>query len=98
MRVVKSTRSGMGKTLYMKRLVAKLRTSLEEDPDEDSDEDVSVARDEEREENLHVTVPLYEKHVNCSHVAATLLQRLPPSSASRARLIHLDIAYEVLNA
>lgn len=104
-RVVKSTRSGMGKTLYMTRLVTKLRTLQKEDLDEDSEEgygydynDDSVVRDKEEEESLHVTVPLYEKHVDCNYVAATLLQHLPPSCASHARLIHLDIAYEVLHS
>ena len=96
----------MGKTLFKKRLVTKLRTLLKEDDDydeEDSDEDCDDGEDDdsavtdERKQSLHVTVPLNEKQVKCHTVAATLLQRLPPSQASSVRLIHLDIAYEVLS-
>ncbi|XP_070197743.1 E3 ubiquitin-protein ligase rnf213-alpha-like isoform X2 [Littorina saxatilis] len=85
-RVVKSSRSGMGKTLYKKRLVTKLRALLGEDEDKPNDMEG---------EKLHVTVPLYEKHVDSKDVADTLLQYMPPSCHSHARLIHLDIAYEV---
>jgi phosphoribosyl-ATP pyrophosphohydrolase len=100
----------MGKTLHKTRLVAKLKRLLrgdeeeekgkeeeegEEEEEEREDEDESVFSEEEEEETFHVTVPLYEKHVNVSLVAATLLERLPPTLYPQPRLIHLDIAYEV---
>jgi hypothetical protein len=92
----------MGKTLHKTRLVAKLKRLLrgdeeeeEEEEEEREEEDESVLSEEEEEETFHVTVPLYEKHVNVSLVAATLLERLPPTLYPQPRLIHLDVAYEV---
>nr|KAG5687643.1 hypothetical protein BaRGS_008126 [Batillaria attramentaria] len=67
-RVVKSTRSGMGKTLYKKRLVAQLRDLLEEveEEEDEAETDLEVESDFDDEEQgdleqYSVTIPLYQK-------------------------------------
>ncbi|KAK7465937.1 hypothetical protein BaRGS_00037515, partial [Batillaria attramentaria] len=100
-RVVKSTRSGMGKTLYKKRLVAQLRDLLEEveEEEDEAETDLEVESDFDDEEQgdleqYSVTIPLYQKAVKMQHVAAVLLESLP-SGSSEPKLIHMDISYEV---
>ena len=84
----------MGKTLYKKRLVEKLQSNLDSGSVDEYEEEESY--EEESEDVLHVTVPLYEKSVNCCQVASTLLKSFAPSDSSCPKIIHLDIAYEVV--
>ena len=82
-RVVKSLRAGMGKTLYKKRQVLKLEERLK-------------ARQPIKEGTITtVTVTLYEKRVQPEDVAARLLQLLPVHQPDSPMVIHLDISYEV---
>ncbi|XP_041354620.1 E3 ubiquitin-protein ligase rnf213-alpha-like [Gigantopelta aegis] len=78
-RVVKSKRAGIGKTLYKKRRVAELR---ELNP-------MFRAKD------LSVSIPLYEKNVVMAQVADRLLPCTLKPGQVFPRVFHLNISYEV---
>ncbi|XP_041350668.1 E3 ubiquitin-protein ligase rnf213-alpha-like [Gigantopelta aegis] len=78
-RIVKSKRAGIGKTLYKKRRVAELR---ELNP---------MFRDKD----LSVSIPLYEKNVVMSQVADKLLPCTLKPGQIFPRIFHLNISYEV---
>ncbi|XP_041354651.1 E3 ubiquitin-protein ligase RNF213-like [Gigantopelta aegis] len=78
-RVVKSKRAGIGKTLYKKRRVAELR---ELNP---------MFRDKD----LSVSIPLYEKNVVMTKVVDKLLPCTLKPGQVFPRIFHLNISYEV---
>ncbi|XP_041354575.1 E3 ubiquitin-protein ligase rnf213-alpha-like [Gigantopelta aegis] len=78
-RVVKSKRAGIGKTLYKKRRVTELR---ELNP---------MFRDKD----LSVSIPLYEKNVVMTQVVDKLLPCTLKPGQVFPRIFHLNISYEV---
>ncbi|PVD28712.1 hypothetical protein C0Q70_11306 [Pomacea canaliculata] len=81
-RVVKSQRSGVGKTLYKQRLVDQL---LKCHP----------ANSQSERSNLSVTIPLHTYRVQTQDVADILLKQTLETGDILPRIIHLDISYEV---
>ena len=79
MRVVKSKRAGIGKTLYKTRRVT----------------DLKKLNPLSRIEGLSVSVPLYEKNVVMMQVANKLLPYTLKPGEVFPRIFHLNISYEV---
>lgn len=80
-RVVKSEKAGMGKSLYKTRLAEKLLESnanevLEGFP-------------------LSMTIPLSQKQIEMSEVSSKILTCTLPDDVSYPRIFHIDIAYGV---
>ena len=78
-RVVKSKRAGIGKTLYKKRRV----------------EDLEKLNLVSTDRNLSVSIPLYEKNVSMIQVADKLLPYTLKHGEVFPRIFHLNISYEV---
>ncbi|WAR08837.1 RN213-like protein [Mya arenaria] len=77
--VVKSTRAGMGKSLYAERLTSQLAT-LKKRSDTDS---------------RRITIPLQEKAVNSFAISEQLLQNTTCPERSTTNIFHLDVYPEV---
>lgn len=78
-RVIKSSRAGVGKTLYKNRLVEKLQQSFPR----------AIKR-----KVVH-SIPLHGKSVDVSRVVGKLLDDTPEPGKGIPRIIHFDVAYEV---
>lgn len=77
---MKSSRAGVGKTLYKRRMVEelhKLNPKLQKRYKEE------------------ITIPLQEKCVDVTIVMATLLKETLPPRHREPRLFHIDISFEV---
>ncbi|XP_052809493.1 E3 ubiquitin-protein ligase rnf213-alpha-like [Mya arenaria] len=79
--VVKSTRAGMGKSLYAERLTSQLAT-LKKRSDTDS---------------RRITIPLQEKAVNSFAISEQLLQNTTCPERSTTNIFHLDVYPESSN-
>ncbi|XP_052238403.1 E3 ubiquitin-protein ligase RNF213-like [Dreissena polymorpha] len=79
-RVVKSNRAGVGKSLYIKRKAEGLKTKLAAF--------VNVQTE-------HVSIPLQEKFINTHEVTHALLKYTSRPELQTARLFHIDISHEV---
>ena len=80
-RVIKSHRAGVGKTLKVKRLAEQLQQS---------------AGKSAHRGPLTVSIPLHCRSVDQSAVLRTLLQHTLPPEEYVPRIFHIDIAHEVL--
>lgn len=81
MRVVKSEKAGMGKSLHKKRLAEKL---MNKNP-------IGVVEDFP----LSVTIPLSQKQIDVVEVSNRILRFTLPNDVSYPRIFHIDIAYGV---
>ena len=81
-RVIKSHRAGVGKTLKVKRLAEQLR---------------QTAAESRRESPLVVSIPLHCRTVDQSAVLRTLLQHMLAPEEYFPRIFHIDIAHEVMS-
>lgn len=81
MRVVKSEKAGMGKSLHKKRLTEKL---LKKNP-------IGVLDDFP----LSVTIPMSQKQIDVVEVSNRILKCTLPNDVSYPRIFHIDIAYGV---
>lgn len=81
MRVVKSEKAGMGKSLHKKRLTEKLENK----------NPIGVVEDFP----LSVTIPLSQKQIDVVEVSNRILKCTLPNDVSYPRIFHLDIAYGV---
>ncbi|CAC5418278.1 RNF213 [Mytilus coruscus] len=79
-RVVKSWRAGVGKTLYKKRMVADLYKLVPNIP---------------RRMSSNVTIPLHEKAINKNDIMDIFLQETLPPRCHEPRIFHIDISHEV---
>ena len=79
-RVVKSRRAGVGKSLYKKRMVAELCKLVHNVP---------------RRKSSNITIPLHEKTINIDSVMDSLLKEILPPRCQEPRLFHIDISHEV---
>ncbi|XP_063404431.1 E3 ubiquitin-protein ligase rnf213-alpha-like [Mytilus trossulus] len=79
-RVVKSWRAGVGKTLYKKRMVADLYKLVPNIP---------------RRMSSNVTIPLHEKAINTNDIMDIFLQETLPPRCHEPRIFHIDISHEV---
>ncbi|VDI00514.1 Hypothetical predicted protein, partial [Mytilus galloprovincialis] len=80
-RVVKSFRAGLGKTLFVKNMKAALESKRREEQLSCKDKDV-------------ITIPIYGKCLLLEDVAEILLCHAQSSSSENGRILHIDIAYE----
>ncbi|XP_062570766.1 E3 ubiquitin-protein ligase RNF213-like isoform X2 [Saccostrea cucullata] len=80
-RIVKSERAGLGKTLYKNRLVEKL---LEKHT-------IGVGEDFA----LSITIPISQKQIDKSEVSKKFLESTMPDDLTFPRIFHIDIAYGV---
>lgn len=80
-RVVKSEKAGMGKSLHKKRLTEKLQTK----------NPIGVVEDFP----LSVTIPLSQKQIDVVEVSSRILKCTLPNDISYPRIFHIDIAYGV---
>lgn len=79
-RMVKSSRAGVGKTLYIKR----------------REEELMQLNNETRTVIcMRITIPLQEKHVNHEYVTKRLLENVTEPLEKTNRIFHIDIAHEV---
>ncbi|VDH93225.1 ubiquitin carboxyl-terminal hydrolase 34 [Mytilus galloprovincialis] len=79
-RVVKSWRAGVGKTLYKKRMVADLYKLVPNIP---------------RRMSSNVTIPLHEKAISTNDIMDIFLQETLPPRCHEPRIFHIDISHEV---
>ena len=79
-RVVKSWRAGVGKSLYKKRMVTDLK---------------NLIPNATRQRSPDITVPLHEKTVDIDCVMSVFLRETLPPNCKESRIFHLDIAHEV---
>ncbi|CAC5425101.1 RNF213 [Mytilus coruscus] len=79
-RIVKSWRAGVGKTLYKKRMVADLYKLVPNIP---------------RRMSSNVTIPLHEKAINTNDIMDIFLQETLPPRCHEPRIFHIDISHEV---
>ncbi|KAL8581505.1 hypothetical protein ACOMHN_042898 [Nucella lapillus] len=82
-RVVKSSRSGVGKTLYKQRLTAQLQQQR-------------PPRGRRQDQGVSITIPLHGRVADTEEIAACLLQHTLEPATVRPRIVHLDISYQVL--
>lgn len=80
-RVVKSWRAGVGKTLYTKRLSEKLQ---------------SIHSDIVRTKKAVVSIHLHEREANIDYVMDVLLQNTLYTGKIEPRLMHFDLSHEVI--
>ncbi|XP_071135692.1 E3 ubiquitin-protein ligase rnf213-alpha-like isoform X2 [Mytilus edulis] len=79
-RVVRSSRAGVGKTLFKDRMKKEMSKVLKLTP----------------ESRPHcLTIPLHEKKINIDDVVAVLLDEILPPHTRYPRIFHFDIAHEV---
>lgn len=81
MRVVKSEKAGLGKTLYKTRLSEKIFEQFQTSNQEDFP--------------LSITIPLSQKEMDMLAVSNRLLQFTLPKDVSLPRIFHIDVAYGV---
>lgn len=79
-RVVKSCRAGVGKTLYKKRMV--------------SDLDKKSGRNM-RFDQKELTIPLHDKSIDLDEIMSALLAVTLPPGELRPRIFHVDLSHEV---
>ena len=79
-RVVKSWRAGVGKTLYKKRMVDELHESVP-----------NISRTKPAD----VTIPLHEKTINVDNIMDIFLEEILLPQSHEPRLFHIDISHEV---
>ena len=80
MRVVKSLRAGVGKTLYKERMVANLEKLRPGEPGQKS---------------TSVTIPLHEKAITTDVIMDVFLQETLSPRDHQPRIFHIDISHEV---
>ena len=80
-RVVKSWRAGVGKTLHKKRLTEKLHTLH-----------TGVARSKK----AVVSIPLHEREINIDDIMNVLLQNTLHPGKIEPRIFHIDLSHEVI--
>jgi hypothetical protein len=80
MRIVKSWRAGVGKSLYKKRMVAELYKIVPNIP---------------RRKSSNVTIPLHEKAINTDNIMDIFQQETLPPRCHEPRIFHIDISHEV---
>lgn len=79
-RVIRSSRGGVGKTLYTSRMVDKLREQMQ---------------NIDRKRPISVVIRLHEKKIDINKmVEALLIETLPPE-CNEPRIFHVDISHEV---
>lgn len=81
MRVVKSEKAGMDKSLHKKRLTEKLENK----------NPIGVVEDFP----LSVTIPLSQKQIDVVEVSSRILKCTLPNDVLYPRIFHIDIAYGV---
>ena len=81
MRVVKSWRAGVGKTLHKKRLTEKLH---------------SLHAGVARTKKAVVSIPLHEREINIDDIMNVLLQNTLHPGKIEPRLFHIDLSHEVI--
>lgn len=81
MRVVKSWRAGVGKTLHKKRLTEKLH---------------SLHTGVARTKKAVVSIPLHEREINIDDIMNVLLQNTLHPGKIEPRLFHIDLSHEVI--
>jgi hypothetical protein len=79
-RIVKSWRAGVGKSLYKKRMVAELYKIVPNIP---------------RKKSSSVTIPLHEKAINTDDIMDIFQQETLPPQCHEPRIFHIDISHEV---
>lgn len=79
-RVVKSCRAGVGKTLYKKRMVSDL--------DKKSGRNMRFNQKE-------LTIPLHDKSIDLDEIMSALLAVTLPPGELRPRIFHVDLSHEV---
>jgi len=79
-RVVKSVRAGMGKTLYKKRMEAELKRQ---------------GPITERQSVDVVTIPIHEREIDVNVIMSKLLEYTLQPGDTKARIFHIDLAHEV---
>ncbi|CAC5415228.1 RNF213 [Mytilus coruscus] len=82
-RVVKSWRAGVGKTLYKKRMVEKL---------------LQCFPNMERKKPVDISVTLHDKMINTDDVMDVFIEETLAPSHKEPRIIHIDISHEVNNS
>ncbi|KAL8623379.1 hypothetical protein ACOMHN_065913 [Nucella lapillus] len=83
-RVVRSKQSGVGKTLYKRRLESKLKQMQ-----------CAGRKRRWRGRVASITIPLHGRTVATADVAACLLQHTLDPTTTQPRILHLDVAYQV---
>lgn len=79
-RVIRSSRGGVGKSLFKSRMVDSLTECLP---------------NIERTRPIGVTIPLHEKKINVDKMIEVLLRETSPPEWYEPRIFHLDISHEV---
>lgn len=79
-RIVKSWRAGVGKTLYKKRMVAEM---------------YKLVHNVHRRKSSNVTIPLHEKVINTDNIMDTFLEETLPPRCHEPRIFHIDISHVV---
>ncbi|XP_071137105.1 E3 ubiquitin-protein ligase rnf213-alpha-like [Mytilus edulis] len=81
-RVVKSWRAGVGKSLFKRNMVTALK---------ENQLDVNVDEDN----NAAVSIPLYDRTIIVDEVLEVLLEHTNPPHVRKPRIFHFDISHEV---
>ncbi|KAK3096790.1 hypothetical protein FSP39_003301 [Pinctada imbricata] len=79
-RVVKSWRAGVGKTLYKQRMAEKIETLM---------------MSSRRQTGGVITIPLHEREINVNEIMRILLEQTLRAGSHEPRLFHIDIYHEV---
>lgn len=82
-RVIKSWRPGVGKTLYKKRKVEEL--------------DLILEKREKNKREKTITIPILDKKVDIDDVMSFLLRKVEPDTETKPRIFHIDFSQEVNN-
>lgn len=80
-RVIKSSRPGVGKTLYKRRKVEELDLVLQK-------------REKIKRENA-ITIPILDKKVDIDDVMSFLLRKIESDMDTKPRIFHIDFSQEV---
>lgn len=80
MRVIKSWRAGVGKTLYKRKLVEKL---------------CNLYPDVARTKKTVVSISLYEREINIDDIMSVFLKNTLHPGKIEPRLFHIDLSHEV---
>ncbi|XP_061169142.1 E3 ubiquitin-protein ligase RNF213-like [Saccostrea echinata] len=80
-RIIKSWRSGVGKTLYKKRLVEKLN--------------LTHKKLDRGGRATTITIPIHEKRIEVDEIMSVLLQNTSPTMKTEPRIFHIDLSHEV---
>ncbi|VDH97030.1 Hypothetical predicted protein [Mytilus galloprovincialis] len=79
-RVIRSCRGGLGKSLYKSRMVDSLKERL---PNID------------RKRSIDIVIPLHEKRIDVDKMMEIFIQKTLPPECNEPRIIHLDVSHEV---